>query len=605
MGVLHKMVFALGKLDPHNQRWKACQTAKASEIVDATIRERALDDIEQTFASNELDYGRKLYLIENCIYGVDIQPIAVQISKLRFVISLVVEQKINPQADNRGIRPLPNLETKFVAANTLIGINRPGQQLLRNLDIDAKEAELRNVRERHFLARTPATKAKCREQDATLRAEIAELLKSDGWNTATACALAEWNPYDQNASAGFFDLEWMFGMKDGFDVVLGNPPYRTGLTTEEKEILGHLYPAGKKKIFDIYNFFMVRGLHLCGKSGVFSFIVPPTWLNNKNSAALRHLFIKAGLTKLNYIAEKVFESAVVDSVIFLVLRGSKFDSIKCYTTSDYSSDGFAKLTNTLQIKSLDKDAFLPQARPLDDPITEKISEQQHKTLGEIATIMFGIQTRKSSDDPNYLHLVRANNNCQPAINGKDMGRYYIVPPKLYVEYGKWLWNRRDESVFLASQKILIRQVGKFPICALDDKQLYSLNTIFNVVITNSAYPTKYVLAILNSTLARYLWGRLFSEVKDVFPRVKKEQLVDIPVCRPDKVSVEKIIALVDCVLASKRANSSADTSGWEREIDDLVYRLYGLTPAEIRIVEESTSSTSPSKQATQELESEP
>ena len=225
MGILHKLVFVLGKLDPGNQRWKARQLAKAAEIPDATVRERVLDDIEQTFGANELDYGRKLYLIENCIYGVDIQPIAVQISKLRFFISLVVEQKINPQADNLGIRPLPNLETKFVAANSLIGIDRPGQQLLRNLDIDAKEAELRKVREEHFLARTPAKKRKCRERDAELRGEIAELLKNDGWDIVTASRLASWNPYDQNASAGFFDPEWMFGITNGFDVIVGNPPY--------------------------------------------------------------------------------------------------------------------------------------------------------------------------------------------------------------------------------------------------------------------------------------------------------------------------------------------------------------------------------------------
>jgi adenine-specific DNA-methyltransferase len=185
MGILHKLVFVLSRLDPGNQRWKARQLAKAAEIPDATVRERVLDDIEQTFGANELDYGRKLYLIENCIYGVDIQPIAVQIAKLRFFILLVVDQKINLLGDNLGIRSLPNLETRFVAANTLIGLDRPVQQLLRSPDVDIKEAELRRVRERHFLARTPATKAKYREQDANLGAEIAELLRRDGWDLAT------------------------------------------------------------------------------------------------------------------------------------------------------------------------------------------------------------------------------------------------------------------------------------------------------------------------------------------------------------------------------------------------------------------------------------
>ena len=88
MGILHKLVFVLGKLDPGNERWKARQIAK---MEDSFMREQA----EKVFRENYEDYGRKLYLIENCIYGVDIQPIAVQISKLRFFISLVVEQKIN------------------------------------------------------------------------------------------------------------------------------------------------------------------------------------------------------------------------------------------------------------------------------------------------------------------------------------------------------------------------------------------------------------------------------------------------------------------------------------------------------------------------------
>ena len=241
MGILHKLVYVLAKLDPGNQRWKNRQLAKANEIPDSTVRERVVSDIEQSFNANELDYGRKLYLIENCIYGVDIQPIAVQISKLRFFISLIVEQKVNSRTENLGIRPLPNLETKFVAANTLIGITRPGQQLLRNLDVEAKELELRQVRERHFLARTPSTKAKCREQDEKLRAELAALLRSDGWDSNTAKMLAVWDPYDQNASAPFFDPEWMFGMLSGFDVVIANPPYisvekfaRTPLQAEYK-----------------------------------------------------------------------------------------------------------------------------------------------------------------------------------------------------------------------------------------------------------------------------------------------------------------------------------------------------------------------------------
>ncbi len=306
MGILHKLVFILGKLDPRNEKWKERQIARvrdtmatAEKIEDATARERAVRELEQqiagineAFEHNELDYGRKLYLIENCIYGVDIQTIAVQIAKMRFFISLIVDQKIDNAQPNRGVRPLPNLETKFVAANTLIGINRPGQQLLRNRDIDAQEAELRRVRERHFLARTPKQKAKCRDDDARLRTEIAELLKGDGWDTATARKLASWNPYDQNTSADFFDVEWMFGLTEGFDVLIGNPPYvdseqMVRICPEMRERLAELYSTAKGN-WDLYIPFWEASLKMSNKArGVVTLITPNKWLSIEYGRALR------------------------------------------------------------------------------------------------------------------------------------------------------------------------------------------------------------------------------------------------------------------------------------------------------------------------------
>ncbi|HAC65525.1 MAG TPA: ATP-dependent helicase, partial [Cyanothece sp. UBA12306] len=198
MGILQKLVFILGKLDPNNNKWKQQQKEKAIQPVlkdiqvakqisyedareEATQKlEERLGEIENEFENNEMDYARKLFLIENCIFGVDIQPIAVQISKLRFFISLIVDQSVNNNQPNRGILPLPNLETKFVAANSLIGISKPQKaQLeldLRSQEIKQKEKQLREVRNRHFKARTPQTKRKCREEDKQLRQELGALL---------------------------------------------------------------------------------------------------------------------------------------------------------------------------------------------------------------------------------------------------------------------------------------------------------------------------------------------------------------------------------------------------------------------------------------------
>ncbi|MEA2043185.1 MAG: restriction endonuclease subunit M, partial [Bacteroidota bacterium] len=237
MGILQKMVHLLQKLDIDNKIWKQVQrnkvqheTSEVFNIDDKQEREDKLKEINNAFDEkiNHPDFARKLYLIENTIYGVDIQPIAVQISKLRFFISLVVDQKNNTDADNNfGILPLPNLETKFVAANTLIGIDKPDAQLslFDTKEVEALEKELKAVRHKLFSAKTPETKQKYRKKDEELRNAIAEKLKNLGWQHNSADRLARWNPYDQNASSPFFDQEWMFDISKGFDIVIGNPPY--------------------------------------------------------------------------------------------------------------------------------------------------------------------------------------------------------------------------------------------------------------------------------------------------------------------------------------------------------------------------------------------
>ena len=186
MGILHKLVHILSKLDKDNNQWRAIQKKKAQVEIDEAlnekdkeIRQQKLIEIDENFENNASDYGRKLYLIENCIYGVDIQSIAVQISKLRFFISLVVDQREKPGSSNRGLKPLPNLETKFVAANTLIGLDRPAALDFRNEKIKQLEDELKDNRHLHFNAKTRRVKAKYQKKDKALREEIASLIKKE------------------------------------------------------------------------------------------------------------------------------------------------------------------------------------------------------------------------------------------------------------------------------------------------------------------------------------------------------------------------------------------------------------------------------------------
>ena len=236
MGVLHKLTLALRRLDPDNRRWEALQrelaisrAESAFSVRDQKERDELLNEISDTFERyRDSDFGRKLYLVQNSIYGADIQSVACQIAKLRFFISLAIEQQPtgDPRA-NYGIQPLPNLETRFVAADTLLGLGEATQVPLEGGQNRVTELndQLRENRERHFHAGVRSEKLGLRKEDARLRVLLAKELRRAGMSTSDAGKVSRWDPYDQNASAGWFDSGYMFDVTDGFDVVIGNPPY--------------------------------------------------------------------------------------------------------------------------------------------------------------------------------------------------------------------------------------------------------------------------------------------------------------------------------------------------------------------------------------------
>ncbi len=626
MGILHKLVFVLGKLDPGNQSWKARQLAKAAEIPDATVRERVLADIEQTFGANELDYGRKLYLIENCIYGVDIQPIAVQITKLRFFISLVVDQKMNHLSENLGIRPLPNLETKFVAANTLIGIARPGQQLLRNPDIGVKEAELRKVREEHFLAKTPAKKRKCREQDAELRVEIAELLKSDGWDIATSRKLAAWDPYDQNAYADFFDAEWMFGLTMGFDVVIGNPPYlNVELVSAEQKIYFSEHYKTFYKRYDVFGIFFECSLLQLVKTGVVAFIVPAQIFNNLSYKKLRSLILSnCWLREVLYLGDKIFTAANNDvCVLFLDTGGNS--SIRLVDALDFEHPKVTNVPATHFEKFGGVISVSSSAGA--DSIASKVFRPGAERLRERFEVFQGIVTGNNPvflPEPEQIEAAKLEKALLHTILlGRDIEKWRIhtvsrrilyvngdTDLKKFPNSEKWLlphrsalntrrecqngvipWYSlqwpRDTRLLDARPKILVQRTRNPRlktriVAALDTEGYYAMESVIILAPKRSNVPTLPMLGILNSSLINYIFLTRFLNVS-----VKGEYLKDLPLPSFTAKQTMEFGMLVDHILKAKRANGAADTSALERKINQYVYVLYDLTPDEIRIVEES------------------
>jgi adenine-specific DNA-methyltransferase len=626
MGILHKLVFILGKLDPRNEKWKERQIARvrdtmatAEKIDDATARERAVSELEQqitgineAFDHNELDYGRKLYLIENCIYGVDIQPIAVQIAKMRFFISLIVEQKIDDTQPNRGVRPLPNLETKFVAANTLIGVNRPGQQLLRNRDIETKEATLREVRRRHFLARTLTQKKKCREQDEKLRSEIAELLKGDGWDKDTATKLASWNPYDQNASADFFDTEWMFGITSGFDVVSGNPPWVSNDSIPDgiKRQLQHLFSYSAQSRFDLSCPFVELSLNtlLC-EHGIGALVLPEhLWLGEYFIAFRKHTYkhwrevtsLKEGYfeavnnpasllvfakdVSLDFVVGKsLLDKEIVrqrqtkdflEAEVQLGSRGQEIHTFKVFFDLDYRllKSHFAAHNNCI---------FLDKVCIVTDGV------QTANVLSEIMT------DKAPREQSRYRKALRKGKAIPCRYGDLVWDGWWILKPEFASDFkrpGFSYDSPKRMLCFESEQKIVMRQTEPTIVATIDAQRFFFPNSIFQCIVKEEfkeEVSLYYVLGILNSNLIRRFY-LLASQVEGTTkPQLYINILKSLPFCKTKPSEQKPIIARVQNILAAKKGNPGADVSTLEREIDQLVYALYALTPEEKKIVEDA------------------
>lgn len=295
-------------------------------------------------------YEMKLAIIENCIYGSDIQSIAAQITKLRFFISLICNCEKDATKPNFGIPTLPNLETKFVAANSLIAKKKQvSHNLFENPEIEPTKKELTEIRHEHFSAKTAYRKSTLREKDKQLREKLAKLLAEDNdFAPEDAKQLAAWNPYDQNAVAEFFDPAWMFGVNDGFDIVIGNPPYIQLQNDGGK--LAKLYADCNYKTYartgDIYCLFYERGYQLLKPNGHLCYITSNKWMRAGYGEKTREFFAKNTnpLLLIDFAGVKIFESATVDTNILLFAKAVNEHKTLCAVTNKQNKDSVKNLS---------------------------------------------------------------------------------------------------------------------------------------------------------------------------------------------------------------------------------------------------------------------
>lgn len=590
MGVLQQMVHVLKKVDPTNDLWnkkvvdiateearqemlKATET-KAREQIEEERKAR-LADIEEAFnnAINYPDYARKLFLIEHCIHGVDIQPIAIQISKLRFFISLVVDQKpTNDPKTNFGIRPLPNLESKFVSANTLIPLDRTENLFTSTDEIRAYEKQLEDLSHRIFLSKRNAEKTRLRQEMDVTRMNMAMTLNNNGFLGETGYdQLVNWNMFDQNSSATFFDPEWMFGVKEGFDIVIGNPPYKIVAKDDEmKEYYDSLYKVAHGGKRNLYHLFFEKGINCMINAGILSYITPDTYFSGNDTEALRDYFLK----NINIISivhytekDKVFEN-VTQAVAVIVLTLNKMNP--SFFIKEHDS------LDEIVIANLTKDnKYVFKAY---NPVINKI-KQQKNTFGSICEGFKGDVNLGLKKD---FFTKTKSSDVLPLVRGIQISKYsYKAGDEFcYKEALSRNHTGMDRIVFqeVANMGLVHRVKGTIL------KNVILGDSVNYIYSKRRDVDNHYILAILNSKVVNYFF-KYFNQTN----HVPIGELKNIPFVLADK-NIQGLLKVMTQQMIEEAYNDNYRID-IEQQIDHIVYHLYNLTYDEVLIVDPQTPIT--------------
>lgn len=408
----------------------------------------------------------------------------------------------------------------------------------------------------------------------------------------------------------------------GFDVVMGNPPYvayySRGSKEIEEEYKRYLVDTFGGEIGGSQNTFLqfiARGLHLLRKGGVISYIVPDTLMVNERYELLRRKLVTEAIP-LRIVQSKfpVFPQ-FVRSCIF-VIRNDQASDYTCSLSFAYSEEELNTNRFSEEFAMHPQDflsnpacCFLPKL-----PILMQIKDTI--PLSEICQVKDGINpgmSRFGLRDRLFLDR-EAGSNPKKLIEGKNICRYNLEWSGMWVDYDENLVTQeakkggaslRDEAIFTQPKKLVSRQTADRLILAFDDEQFYTTNSVHNTfLLSSSSYSLKFVLGILNSKFMSYVYRGLSGETRDVFPQVHISMLKKLPIHSIDfnnpaeKKMHDDLVALVDRMLElNKRLASIPNTACNEREpllkeiehtdaeIDEKVYKLYGLTKQERKTIE--------------------
>jgi len=594
-------------------------------------------DILERISPDESVYDLKLSVIEKCLYGSDIQSIAAQITKLRFFISLICDCEKDASKPNFGIPTLPNLETKFVSANSLIAKKKKPAQgnLFENPEIEPTKNELAEIRHKHFSAKSASTKHRLREKDQVLREKLAKLLSDDdNFAPEDAKQLAAWNPYDQNAVSPFFDPEWMFGVADGFDIVIGNPPY-IQLQNNGGE-LAKLYENCNYLTFartgDIYCLFYERGWQLLKKNGHLCYITSNKWMRAGYGEKTREFFANKTnpMLLIDFAGVKIFESATVDTNILLFSKSSNQHETVCAVTNKQNKDSVKNLSDFVQqqnsicdfatsdswvilspieqsikkkieavgtpLKDWDiniyrgvltgcNEAFIIDSEKRDEILANCQTEDERQRTAElIRPILRGRDIKRYGYVDNGLYLINTHNGVRGRIPRIKIEDYPAVKAHLdqywdriatRADKGDTPYNLRNcaylEDFF--KPKIIYPNMTKYMPFVFDNKLYLTNQKCFIITGKRVAYLT----AFFNSSLFKYCFRDSFPELQGGTRELSKIFFDKIPVYEVSDAQNLQFQEAVEDI-------QNEYTKQKAQRIDSMLFDLYALTADERKVI---------------------
>jgi hypothetical protein len=569
---------------------------------------------EESQRYQEALFNEKRRIIENCLFGVDLNPNSVNICRLRLWIELLKNAYYTKESGYKQLQTLPNIDINIKVGDSLLS-KYPVQNgrliadyLTRDERADRKRDSLKNslieyrqLVQEYKTGKSQSSKMMLRHKIASLKSRMVE----DG-------QIEMFEEYKGTAgdTIDFSNsLEWMFEFPEilndegrfiGFDAIIGNPPYIQ--LQSNNGLLGNLYEQRNYNTFfkqgDLYCLFIERAHSLLKNNGEFGFIVPNTWLQSISFSPLR-LFLTSYF-KWNQIAltHKVFADATVDTHCLLFTKSKEQKDCEiCRISADggiaklhtIKKDMISKTENVINIE-INQDSLL---------LIQKIKENS-KSLTEYLDVYNGVkpfekgkgvppQTKQIVEEKPYVKEGdKPDESWSPLLRGSLMHRYTnLWKDDYWILYGKWLAAPRDKKIFEAPEKIIVRQTGDSIIATIINGGVICRDNLHICIPKNETINLKFILGVLNSKLTDFYYTFINPEKGEALAQVKKTHVENLRIPNASVEQQKEISDLVEEALSKRTENVNADISAIIAEIDTLVYKLYDLSDEEIETVEGS------------------